>query len=205
MIRTIFFDMYGVIVKESKGNFIPYIFQYFPKQEHERLVRQIKEEQLFTKAGNGEISSEHFLTLLGFKDPQYHMKNYLEKYLTLDEEFITFAEKYSANYNFVLVSNDISEWSAYLTEYYRLNKYFRCKIVSGDVNCRKPDKRIFSIALEGSKSEPQDCIFIDNNINNLDAAAKLGIVPILFDRDKVLYKGLIINSFEELEELLHKR
>ncbi|WP_171905565.1 hypothetical protein [Eisenbergiella tayi] len=81
MLRTILFDMYGVILKESKGNFVPYTFNYFPVQEHERLIRQFKEEQLFTKAGNGLISSDDFLLELGFTNPQRHMKNYLENYL----------------------------------------------------------------------------------------------------------------------------
>lgn len=43
---TILFDMYGVILEESKGNFIPYTFRHFNRTEHERLTRQFREEQL---------------------------------------------------------------------------------------------------------------------------------------------------------------
>lgn len=60
ILRTILFDMYGVILKESKGNFIPYTFDYFSDQERERLIRQFRDEQLFTKAGSGLISSDDF-------------------------------------------------------------------------------------------------------------------------------------------------
>ena len=112
------------------------------------MTKQFRQEQLFTKAGNGEISSDMFLALLGFENPQYHMKNYLKNYLTLDSAFITFAEKYSKSIDFVLLSNDVSEWSAFITDYYNLDKYFKDKIVSGDVKCRKPDKQIFEIALK---------------------------------------------------------
>lgn len=59
-ITTILFDMYGVILEESKGNFIPYTFSYFDKDKHEKLKKQFKEEQLFTRAGNGEITSDAF-------------------------------------------------------------------------------------------------------------------------------------------------
>lgn len=52
--------MYGVILEESKGNFIPYTFSYFDKDKHEKLKKQFKEEQLFTRAGNGEITSDAF-------------------------------------------------------------------------------------------------------------------------------------------------
>lgn len=199
---TILFDMYGVILEESKGNFIPYTFDYFGKTEHERLKKQFKEEQLFTKAGNGEITSEMFFSMLGYENPQYHMENYIENYLTLDSGFISFAEKYYKQYDFVLLSNDVSEWSSYITEYYRLNKYFKHKIVSGDVKCRKPEKKIYELTLEKTGKSPFECVFIDNSVKNLEAADKLGICPILFNRDNEEYSGVIINSFAELAEII---
>lgn len=197
---TIIFDMYGVIIEESKGNFIPYTFSLFDQSEHARLKKQFKEEQLFTKAGNGELTSEEFLSLLGFEDPQYHMKNYIDHFLTLDRGFIPFAEKYSQKYDFVLLSNDVSEWSAYITEHYGLNKYFKHKIVSGDVGCRKPEREIYELALDKIGKAPEECIFIDNSVKNLVAANELGVQAILFNRDQEEYTGEIVNSFEELEE-----
>lgn len=199
---TILFDMYGVILEESKGNFIPYTFQHFGQEEHERLLRQFKQEQLFTKAGNGEIKSNTFLTMLGYDNPEYHMKNYIENYLTLDKGFLPFAEKYHTKYEFVLLSNDVSEWSSYITDYYRLNQYFKDKIVSGDVKCRKPDKKIYELALEKIQRAPSECYFIDNSVQNLKVAEELGISPILFNRDNEEYTGVIINSFEELANML---
>ena len=201
---TILFDMYGVILEESKGNFIPYTFQHFGQEEHERLLRQFKQEQLFTKAGNGEIKSNTFLTMLGYDNPEYHKKNYIENYLTLDKGFLPFAEKYHTKYEFVLLSNDVSEWSSYITDYYRLNQYFKDKIVSGDVKCRKPDKKIYELALEKIQRAPSECYFIDNSVQNLKVAEELGISPILFNRDNEEYTGVIINSFEELENILKR-
>ena len=199
---TILFDMYGVILEESKGNFIPYTFNHFDSSKHEKLIYQFRKEQLFTKAGNGEISSDEFLTLLGYDNPQFHMKNYIENYLTLDRGFIPFAEKYYKDYDFVLLSNDVAEWSSYITEYYQLNKYFKQKIVSGNVKCRKPDRRIYELTLEQIGREPEQCIFIDNSVKNLDIAEELGINPILFNRDNEKYSGKIVNSFEELEKII---
>ena len=201
-VTTILFDMYGVILEESKGNFIPYTFAYFDKAKHEMLKKLIKEDQLFTKAGNGEISSDIFLSMLGYEDPEFHMKNYIENYLTLDSGFIPFAEKYYAKYDFVLLSNDVSEWSSYITQYYQLDKYFKYKIVSGDVKCRKPDRQIYELALEKIRKNSVECVFIDNSVKNLKVAADLGIRTILYNRDGESYNGVIINSFEELAKIL---
>lgn len=203
-ISTILLDMYGVIIEESKGNFIPYTFEHFNETEYERLTRQFRQEQLFTRAGNGEISSDTFLTLLGYEDTQYHMENYLKNYLTLDSAFIPFAEKYYKSVDFVLLSNDVSEWSAFITDYYKLDKYFKDKIVSGDVKCRKPDKQIFELTLERIGKKPSECIFVDNSAANLNVSNELGICPVLFNRDNVAYTGITVNTFEELAEILNK-
>ena len=202
-ISTILLDMYGVIIEESKGNFIPYTYEHFNEIEHERLTKQFRQEQLFTKAGNGEISSDMFLTLLGYENPQYHMENYLKNHLTLDSAFIPFAEKYNKSVDFVLLSNDVSEWSAFITDYYKLDKYFKDKIVSGDVKCRKPDKRIFEIALERINKKPSECIFVDNSVANLNVSKEIGICPVLFNRDNVEYTGITVNTFEELADILN--
>ena len=115
---TILIDMYGVILEESKGFFIPYTFNAFDQSEYDRLTRQFREENLFTKASNGELTSDEFLTRLGFDDPRFHMVNYIDHCLTLDKGFLPFAEKYASLYDFVLLSNDVSEWSAYITEHH---------------------------------------------------------------------------------------
>lgn len=204
-ITTIILDMYGVILEESKGKFVPYTFNYFGKAEHERLKRQIRDEQLFTKTSNGEFTSDEFLTMLGYENPQFHMKEYIENHLTLDSEFMDFAKKYSGKYEFVLLSNDVSEWSAYITEYYQLNPYFKNKIVSGDVKCRKPDRKIYELTLAQIGRKPSECIFVDNSVKNLEVAENLGITSVLFNRDGEEYTGRIVNSFEELAEMLESK
>ena len=102
----------------------------------------------------------------------------------------------------MLLSNDVAEWSAYITRYYNLDQYFRHKIVSGNVKCRKPDQKIYEIALGLTGRNPEECLFIDNSVKNLNTAARLGIEPVLFNRDHEEYAGTIINSFDELEKIL---
>ena len=203
-ITTLIFDMYGVIIEESKGNFIPYTYNHFDESEYERITRQFRVEKLFTKAGNGEINSDTFLSMLGFENPQFHMKDYIENHLTLDAGFVPFAERFAGQYEFVLLSNDVSEWSAYITEHHGLDKYFSHKIVSGDVKCRKPERNIYELALERIGKKPEECLFIDNTVKNLLVAQELGIVPVLFDRDKEEYAGVKVNTFEELAQVIEE-
>lgn len=201
IVTTIIIDMYGVVLEERTGNFGTYTYEHFPQSEHERLDRVFNEERLFTKAGYGEITSHDFLTRLGFADPEYHMRDYIENYLTLDKRFISFAEKYYEQYEFVLLSTDVSEWSRYITKYYELDKYFKYKIVSGDVHCRKPDRKIYEIALARADKTAEECIFIDDSIANINSAKEMGIHTVLFNRFGEDYSGDQVKTFEELDKL----
>lgn len=193
----IIFDMYGVILKESKGNFIPYTYSFFPETDKKFLV------SLFSKAGLGEITSNEFLSGLGFSDTEFHMKDYIENHLTIDSGFYTFADKIKSSSSFTLLSNDVYEWNKYIMSYYGLNKYFSHRIVSADVHIRKPDKAIYEITLSRIGLPPNDCVFIDNSVRNLLTAREIGMDTILFNRDGEDYDGKIVNSFEELALMLN--
>ena len=202
--KVLLIDMYGVIIKESKGYFIPYTFQHFPETEYDRLTNAFKVERVFSKAQKGSLTNEEFLSYLGYGNPRETMEDYLINFLTLDEQFHDFAERVSKDMDFCLLSNDVLEWSEFLTAYHGMNPYFKDKIVSGEVHLRKPDKDIFRCALERLHREPEDCIFVDNSVKNLRVAEELGMAAVLFNRDGEEYEGNVVNDFEELGELLQR-
>ena len=200
--KILLIDMYGVIIQESKGYFIPYTLQRFEAAEHDRIKKNIRDKQCFTKTQRGELSNEEFLSYLGYDSPRETMEDYLKNYLTLDKGFRAFAEKHSKIYDFCLLSNDVLEWSEFLTDYHRINQYFKDKIVSGEVHMRKPDKEMFTYALKRLGCNSEQCIFVDNSVSNLLVAEELGIQTILFNRDGVEYDGKAVNDFEALGKML---
>ena len=96
----------------------------------------------------------------------------------------------------------MSEWSQYITEYHRLDPYFKQKLVSGDIGLRKPDPEIYAYTLKALGVSGEDCLFVDNSVENLRAAEAFGITPILFNRDGEDFDGKIVNSFDELAALM---
>ena len=202
--KVLLIDMYGVIIKESKGYFIPYTFQHFPEEEYDRLTNTFKVERVFSKAQKGQLTNEEFLSYLGYGNPRETMEDYLKNYLTLDEQFHDFASSVTQKMEMCLLSNDVLEWSEFLTEYYGMNPYFKDKIVSGEVHLRKPDREIFECAIERLQCKPEDCIFVDNSVKNLRVAEELGMTAILFNRDGEEYEGNVVNDFGELGELLQR-
>jgi epoxide hydrolase-like predicted phosphatase len=72
----------------------------------------------------------------------------------------------------------------------KYTKHFSPVIVSCDVGLRKPDPKIYKLALSESKSKPSQTIFIDNQKWNTYTAEKLGITSILFKDNKQLINDL---------------
>lgn len=53
-------------------------------------------------------------------------------------------------------------------------------VVSGDVKLIKPDPRIFELLLDRFGLKAEDCTFVDDNPDNVDAAKKLGMQGVVF-------------------------
>ena len=130
------------------------------------------------------------------------MKEYIEEYLTIENDFFAFAEKYHKEYDFVLLSTDVSEWSKYITEYYELDKYFKHKIISGDVHLRKPDKAIYELTLGRIGLKPEECLFIDDSVANLQQAENLGINTVHFNRFGEAYNGQSVQTLNDIDDVL---
>ena len=56
-----------------------------------------------------------------------------------------------------------------------LRSLFEKAYYSHEIGMRKPDEEIFHFVLEDSKLKPQETLFIDDSIQNINAAKRLGI------------------------------
>ncbi len=78
------------------------------------------------------------------------------------------------------LSNDVSLWSRLLRQGFNLDTKIGPWIISGDIGARKPDPAIYE-ALRTTVGAPFDVyLFIDDRIENLDAARELGMRTALF-------------------------
>lgn len=95
----------------------------------------------------------------------------------------------------------LTNWSAekigYAFANYSFFSLFDGIVVSGVEKVVKPDRKIYEILLERYSLKPGECVFIDDNQDNVDMAKVLGINAISFDN--------IGNVKEHLETLLNKQ
>lgn len=73
----------------------------------------------------------------------------------------------------------------------KIYKKFDVVLVSCDVGIRKPNPKIYQLAIKKLKLAPREILFIDNQKWNIVSAKKLGIKTILFKNNNQLFKNEI--------------
>ena len=192
--------MYGVIITDPDGGLTPFINRTFPDLTDEDIYNPH-----WVKAGTGEISSLDFFRNIGYEgdlnDLSKIEKEYLDT-LEIDEFFYEAAPVIKKSYRLALLSNDVSEWSEYLREKFKINHFFDVTVISGDVKIKKPDAEIFRHILAKLDQPASECVFVDDRRKNLLSAKSLGMETILFNSRNVEYDGKTVNNFYELINLL---
>ena len=51
-------------------------------------------------------------------------------------------------------------------------------VISGEIGIRKPDPRIYELAAESVNLPPQECVFVDDLVHNLEPARALGMIGV---------------------------
>ena len=190
--EAIILDMYGVIVKQTGDDFVPYVQQTFPNLKPEEIRKP------WDKANIGEWTSLELWAAVGFQgDLEKIEKGYLDT-IELNNGLLEFIKAVRMKYKLAIISNDSSRWSKYLREKFNIDQYFDVISISGDLKIRKPDERIFQHTIEKLAVKAEECLYIDDRRGYLEAAKRVGMNAILLNSRNVPYEGDVVNNFEEL-------
>lgn len=94
-------------------------------------------------------------------------------------------------YKLAALSNHAREWSEFMQREFDFFGYFDEIIISCDVGLRKPDPRIYQLALDRIGSKPEECLFVDDKKRNTDAAGLLGMKTLTLQRTASLRDELL--------------
>lgn len=78
------------------------------------------------------------------------------------------------------ITNDLSSWSVAARRANKLEGDVDPWVVSGDVGARKPGREIYEAFMEASGCDPARCLFVDDTVENLEAARRLGFQTVWF-------------------------
>ena len=190
--KAILLDMYGVILKQTGDEFVPYVQRTFPKLTPEEIYIP------WYKGNIGEWSSLKVWEALGYQgDLEEIEKEYLDT-IELNDGFIDFIEIVRKDYKLAIISNDASRWSRYLRDKFNINQYFDVISISADLKLQKPDERIFQYTIDKLNVSADECLYVDDRKENLNTAQKMGMKTVMLNSLNTSDTGSAVKSFNDL-------
>ncbi|MEM9336343.1 MAG: HAD family phosphatase [Patescibacteria group bacterium] len=192
MIKAIFFDFFEVITYGDFGD----VYQNFADRV-DISVDTVSEYHAKNLGGllTGSVTSHDMLTafkLEGHMNVEEMLTVWAEetqKLMSADPDMISLLVKLKENYILGALTN-LTEQRFGGDIQMGLYDYFDFNVLSFKVGMKKPDKRFYETALRLAECQPEETVFIDDQVQNTDAAAALGIHSIQYTDTKLLTKQL---------------
>ena len=100
--------------------------------------------------------------------------------------------------NLALLTNNVREFGSAWRATFPVDELFPIVVDSSDVGMRKPDPAIYEHTSALLTVEPDAAVFLDDNVENVIAAAAVGLETVRFGADPVA-------SLAELDTILERR
>lgn len=182
-IRAVFFDLGGVLLRTE--------FQA-PRQqlaerlgvEYDDLVKIVFDSDSGIKATIGEISSEeHWDSVIKrLKRPASELAAIRDEFFAgdiVDRTLLDYLRSLRGNYKTGLISNAWGDLRDFIVRE-KFDDAFDKMIISAEVGAAKPESKIFQIALEQFGVRPNEAVFVDDFLINIEGCEKVGIKGIHF-------------------------
>lgn len=196
MIKTVIFDWGEVITGHTFSDLVDYCAKLF-EVEPEELSSVLLEN--WKDLHTGDIEEPDFWRKIGglmdFTPPEREsiwkdaMK---EKYIEREGMLPLIENLRKRNYKTGLLSNAEVNVVKLFEEMPHFNKLFDTAVFSCSINMAKPDREIYEYTLDQLGAKAEESVFIDDKLENIEGAEKLGI------------KGIHFKGYEDLIENLKK-
>jgi putative hydrolase of the HAD superfamily len=134
---------------------------------------------LYRQASLGRMSSAELWEALGIPGPERDAEFLAGRGLMPGvREFLAAMRREGIGVG--CITNDVAEWSLRQRRRYGLQDGIGPWVVSAEIGVRKPAAEIYERFLADAGCGAGDCMFIDDTVENLDAAAGLGFRTLRF-------------------------
>jgi glucose-1-phosphatase len=96
----------------------------------------------------------------------------------LDTELVALLQSLRPRYQTAILSNAWNDARDNFTRLFRLDQVFDLLIISAEEGLTKPDPRVYLLAAERLGVRPEEVVFVDDFIENVEGARAVGMVAI---------------------------
>ena len=108
----------------------------------------------------------------------------------LDTELVDYLRALKGQCRVALLSNAWDDLRKELDEHWHISDAFDLIVISAEVGLAKPDPKIYRLALEQLGVEPHEAVFVDDFLENVNAASGVGMYAIHFQGSRAARAAL---------------
>ncbi|MFH1970941.1 MAG: HAD family phosphatase [Patescibacteria group bacterium] len=196
MIKTVIFDVGGVLKSDSSINIEKYVcsrLNITTEKYHTvcseiipSLVKGEITELQFWKLFLKNINSSKKLDSVKNVWKDAHKKSF-----KINEQVFDMAKKIKEKGYIIAVLSNATQSNVDINRKSKVYSLFPVCILSCEVGLMKPDPKIYKLTLKKLNAKPKETLFIDDRKINIEPAKKLGIQTILYKSSEQLKKEFI--------------
>lgn len=181
---VIVFDFFGVICSEIAPFVLP---KYMSKEQAIAYKATIVRD-----ADVGAITQDEMFRRLSkiANVPPEQLHEEFWSYVRIDPDMVALLEELRRHHRVALLTNALTPFFRQIAAKYDLERLFEIILVSSEVGLAKPDPAFFRMMVGKLGARPEDCIFIDDNADNLEGARIVGMNTLLFEGAEKLQREL---------------
>lgn len=204
MIKNVIFDL-GVVLLEVNYQDTIEAFSSLGLESPEEAFSKQKQDDFFRRYERGQISESDFLIGLSARIGGAEKEKLKDAWCAmlgeLPKEKYDFIRELSGEYRLFILSNTNYTHQVWferkIQEQYGWKSFSDCFEFIGyshQINQRKPDEAAFKYLLEEFDLNPVETLFIDDTLEHVEGARKLGVLAVHYEegenlREIVLPKG----------------
>lgn len=182
--KAIIFDLGKVVFDLSFDR----VFQFWANassRPYDAIKDKFRFDDVFDKFEKDEITPKEFrveiskrldLTLTDQAFDEGWCALYLDTYRGIDNLLANLQERYQL---VALTNTDSIHSNVWKIKYARTLRYFQKVFSSHELKARKPDAKAYQIVLDYLRVKPPEVVFLDDNLDNIKGADRLGIKTVL--------------------------
>jgi len=199
-IKNIIFDLGGVLIDWNPE----YLYKKIIKEDDKRkwfLENVCSFDWNEEQDGGRSIQEANKILINQF--PEY--KDWIEMYYSRWDEMLSrpihetveiFKElKNEKKFSFYALTNWSAETFPRALELFDFLHWFDGRLVSGEVNLRKPQLEIYELILSKFNLNPSETLFIDDNLRNINSAKQTGLICLHFQSPSQVRQYLMEQKF----------
>lgn len=197
-IQTIIFDMGNVLLDYNPQRVVDYYFD--SKEDREIILKELFEGPEWIQGDLGWIKDADRFAPVSKRVPerlheglQLCVREWHQFMVPLEGAWEFTAAVKEEGYQLYILSNASDAFYEYFPRFRPLS-FFDGVVVSADLHKIKPDRAIYQYLLETYHLKAEECFFLDDRRENVEAAEALGIKGYVFD-------GSYPKVYERLEHL----